>query len=572
MRGVLIFLVISLLTVMPVNALVREGSDSKGKYFIEDSKNYPVIFIPGVAGSELYSGDHNAWPGWLAQRVTGGYFHTLKMDEKGRSEYNIVPLRSIRKGLEFDLSFMGVWGVFGVYDDFFDYMGDEGYSIEENTESGLRLYDFAYDWRKDNYHTADLLEQKIDKVLKENKADKVIIMAHSMGGIVARLYMKDEKRAKKVAGVIFMGTPHHGSPMPFYAFTHGYNFANSKLSDTSMWEIMGNWEAGYQLLPSYSFIQDNDGANFWPIEKIYGTSWISQQEYEHYLSDPENWKLRYGLPNRDYTKKILQFQKDLGDKLNTYDWVKYYMIEGTGQNTAQYFNAKLEWKKDIDFGPDAARPVLILEPVTTFQGDGTVPARGAKIDGLNGNFTVVTDHGNIPSFSGTHPILTNLRKSINREDERSSQVQNLSIYAKGKLSEVNSWPESGSVFAAIKSWVVSFFVRPDEEKIKLREELRGKAKSELKWAHINVVVAEGTENEERFYLVINDYQLINAGTGRIRPGTAIVNVDSMKTFNDVISGRKNAKDALKDSSITFKGAGITNAFRLKMFQWFYKYS
>jgi len=316
MRVVISLIIVGIILLMPVNALVKEGTDSNGKYVVEDRKKYPIIFIPGVAGSELYCANNNAWPGWLPQRATGGYFGEMEMDDKGRSKCNIVPLRSIRKGLEFDLSFLGAYGIFGVYDDFFDYMGDEGYSLEENKETGLRLYDFAYDWRKDNHYTADLLDQKIDKVLGENKADKVMLMAHSMGGVIARLYMKDKEKAKKVVAVIFMGTPHQGAPKPFLAYTQGYNFGNTKISDTSMWEIMGNWEAGYQLMPKHSFIQE--GTSFWPVDKIYGDEWISLQEYEHYKDDPENWKLKYGLPNRDYAKKVVAFQNELGDKLDKY--------------------------------------------------------------------------------------------------------------------------------------------------------------------------------------------------------------------------------------------------------------
>ena len=45
------------------------------------------------------------------------------------------------------------------------------------------------------------MSEKIDKVLSENKADEVILMAHSMGGVIARLYMKDKEKAKKAAKI-----------------------------------------------------------------------------------------------------------------------------------------------------------------------------------------------------------------------------------------------------------------------------------------------------------------------------------------------------------------------------------
>ena len=234
--------------------------------------------------------------------------------------------------------------------------------------------------------------------------------------------------------------------------------------------------------------------------------------------------------------------------------------------------AKLEWKDDIDFKGDAKRPVLILDEVIRNQGDGTVPARGAKVEGLDGHFTVKKDHGGIPSFPDTHPILTQLRKKINNEDGKESAVKNITSYANMKLKEVQLWPDSGSVFKALKDGIFSFFVRPDENKIKAREELRGNTKEMLKWAHVNVVVAEGTEKEEHFYLVINDYKLIEAGAGKIKPGTAIVKVDSFETLNDIISGKKRMRDALQDGSVSFKGTGLVNGFKLKLFKWFGKYA
>src|SRR3989344_463427 len=569
MRIIPILLTIILLS-SPVFALVKEGADSRGKYFIEDRKNYPIIFLPGVAGSELYCKDSNAWPGWLTQRITGGNFDKLYIDDKGKQACNIVPLRSIRGGLEFDLSFLGVWHLFDVYDPFFDYMDNDGYSLEENKESGLRYYDFAYDWRMDNHRTAELLDDQIDKALKENKADKVILYAHSMGGVVAKLYMNDPKNAKKVAAVVFMGTPHHGSPMPYYAYTNGYNFGNSKLSDTTMWELMGNWQAGYQLIPSYSFIQDSESGEFWPMEKIYGTSWISEQEYSHYLDDPNNYKIRYGLPNQKYAKEVIAFQEELGDTLPQYEDVEYDLIEGVAQDTVQYFIGTLEWKDDIDFGDAPKRPVLKLEKVITKQGDGTVPARGAEIKGLTSHATVEADHGSIPSNTVTQSILTSLRKGILNEEKRAADVIALNAYTKEKLKDVQSWPSSGSVFAALKSGIFSFF-KPDEEKIKVREELRGTAKEMLNWAHINVIIAKGTPEEEHFYVIINEFELVESGPGSIRPGTAIVEIDTKQKFDDIINNRQSISAAIDDKTLRFKGVGIVNSFKLKLFSWFGKY-
>jgi triacylglycerol esterase/lipase EstA (alpha/beta hydrolase family) len=54
------------------------------------------------------------------------------------------------------------------------------------------------------------LAAAIDEVLSETGRPQVVIVAHSMGGLVARAYLRDYG-ARKVARLITLGSPHHGS-------------------------------------------------------------------------------------------------------------------------------------------------------------------------------------------------------------------------------------------------------------------------------------------------------------------------------------------------------------------------
>jgi len=51
---------------------------------------------------------------------------------------------------------------------------------------------------------------KIDTILRQTGARRVAIVGHSMGGVVARTYLR-QHGAAKVASVIMFGAPHHGS-------------------------------------------------------------------------------------------------------------------------------------------------------------------------------------------------------------------------------------------------------------------------------------------------------------------------------------------------------------------------
>ena len=57
---------------------------------------------------------------------------------------------------------------------------------------------------------ADQLAAKIDAVLASTQARTAMIVGHSMGGLVARAYMRKYGTAK-IARVLTIGSPHHGS-------------------------------------------------------------------------------------------------------------------------------------------------------------------------------------------------------------------------------------------------------------------------------------------------------------------------------------------------------------------------
>ena len=72
---------------------------------------------------------------------------------------------------------------------------------------------------------APLVERAVDALRAETGADQVVIVAHSMGGLVARAWMRACGR-HKVARVITLGTPHHGTCLA--AFGIGLNAAQMR--------------------------------------------------------------------------------------------------------------------------------------------------------------------------------------------------------------------------------------------------------------------------------------------------------------------------------------------------------
>ncbi len=72
---------------------------------------------------------------------------------------------------------------------------------------------------------APLVERAVESLRAATGADRVVIVAHSMGGLVARAWMRAFGTAR-VARVITLGTPHHGTCLA--AFGLGLNAAQMR--------------------------------------------------------------------------------------------------------------------------------------------------------------------------------------------------------------------------------------------------------------------------------------------------------------------------------------------------------
>lgn len=97
-----------------------------------------------------------------------------------------------------------------------------------NNEEGVNLYEYPYDWRNDASVTAGNLYGFIDSILASEGKDKVNLIGHSFGGLIARAYAQNNP--DKVDKLLTVGTPHEGVTKT-YKIWEGADF-----SDFSIWE------------------------------------------------------------------------------------------------------------------------------------------------------------------------------------------------------------------------------------------------------------------------------------------------------------------------------------------------
>ena len=122
-------------------------------------------------------------------------------------------------------------------------------------------YTFHYDWRLDNAAIAAHLADFIDQIRRDfNRPDlKVDIVAHSMGGLIARYYVRYGRTdvldnndfpinmygAERVRRVILLGTPSLGSVEILNAFIDGIKLGFRRINT----ETLVTMPSLYQLLP-----------------------------------------------------------------------------------------------------------------------------------------------------------------------------------------------------------------------------------------------------------------------------------------------------------------------------------
>jgi hypothetical protein len=215
--------------------------------------------------------------------------------------------------------------------------------------------EFPYDWRRDNRVAARKLARLAPvwlaqwKKVSGNADVKVVFIAHSMGGLVARYYLECLEGWRYTRKLITFGTPYRGSLNALDFLSNGYRktFTGFKVADLST--LMRSFTSVYQLLPRYPCVDMGDGMMRRPGE-------VS------------------GLPNIDPAKAAagLAFHRELEQAICANAGSKEYKaylihpIIGTDQPT----------KQSVRIGSGRLVPFNELNGVDE-SGDGTVPRPSA---------------------------------------------------------------------------------------------------------------------------------------------------------------------------------------------------
>jgi len=232
-------------------------------------KKEPVILIPGLFASKLVDDEGNIF--WGERRSPFRWKRLNKelplpiagQDDLAKKENRLHGERITKSliWLKHYYELRANLGLTEIMEGVAGYiLGDINKPTREHN-----YYVFSYDWRKDNAkHAADLHDRIM--AIKRAWGDpslKVNIVAHSMGGLIARYYVKYGKRdildlhwtppptfagAKHINKLVVVGTPHMGSTMIAELLHSG--LPSWRIRPRIHPETMLTWPSMYQLLPS----------------------------------------------------------------------------------------------------------------------------------------------------------------------------------------------------------------------------------------------------------------------------------------------------------------------------------
>ena len=288
----------------------------------ERTKVYTGGAVPKKQGSNVYTEQHYRSRGWGEVSECSYHKFLVWLEEKMNMERNPanwpdfshsslpasstvgeVLIRTLPPGLVMKMTELPD-------------VAESGYPVDpvksdellKRSKSSFPVYAFGYNWLASNKDAATSLKERIEKIIRENnigsvKCTQVILVTHSMGGLVARACSQLPQMAEKIVGIVHGVMPATGAAVAYRRCKVGMRDEDFKAglvigSDgKEVTAVFAQSPGALQLLPSES----------------YGPGWLE-------ISDPSG-KILTSLPVADPYKEIyLEREKWWG--LVCEDWLK----------------------------------------------------------------------------------------------------------------------------------------------------------------------------------------------------------------------------------------------------------
>ena len=224
-----------------------------------------IVLLPGITGSVLQRNGNDAWAlsgGAILRGVLtgGGSLRELALEDDPPDKDDLGDGVTADRLIEDVHVVPGLWRI-------------DGYTrlrlaIEQAFEVtlGRNLFPFPYDWRRDNRPAARRLAREAERWLYDwrtapdgNPEAKLVLIAHSMGGLVSRYFLECLEGWRDTRTLITFGTPYRGSLNSLDSLANGFSKGIGPLK-ADLSPLLRSFSSVYQLLPIYPCCtQDGDG-------------------------------------------------------------------------------------------------------------------------------------------------------------------------------------------------------------------------------------------------------------------------------------------------------------------------
>ena len=237
------------------------------------------MVLPGILGSTLARDGQEAWAPsagvvWQAIRSFGASIQSLTLPTDLGDDHpgdGVEPL-----ALMPDLHLLpGLWSANIGYSRLLDWLTQRFTLVPPDPKDPAKpanLLPFAYDWRLSNRYNARRLRAVVEPALERwralaeaNREARLILICHSMGGLVARWYVEREGGAAHTRKLITIGTPHRGAVAALQQLVNGVEESVGPLR-LNLTRFARSLPSAHQLLPQYACLQT--GAGLAPISAV----------------------------------------------------------------------------------------------------------------------------------------------------------------------------------------------------------------------------------------------------------------------------------------------------------------
>lgn len=352
-----------------------------------------VVFVPGIMGSALAREGRTVWD------VSGGAI-VRALASLGRSVQDLALESDSSTGEGVTATHVladahlipGLWKIDG-YSGIADFIQSKLEAIR-----GENYFEFPYDWRLDNRVSAARFQEAALGWLEDWRvrpgcdSAQLIIVAHSMGGLVSRYFLECLGGWRHTRTLITLGTPFRGSVKALDYLVNGKKVKLGPLTIMNLTELVRSLPSAYQLLPIYPCVGET------PQE-------LTRLEQLSELGELDIQRVRGGI---DFHREI---ESAVASNRAAADFgAGYRVLPLVGAYQPTYLSALLTG--------DDLTPLRTYEGQSMLDGDGTVPRLSAtpiELSNEGREAFLACPHASLQNFD---PARTQLRAALQDVDLR----------------------------------------------------------------------------------------------------------------------------------------------------------